>query len=48
MTDKNGFDQRDMTILIVDDEPRIRDFVPKDKPKDEDKGRLLVRCREGS
>src|SRR5690242_16162342 len=21
------FDQRDMTILIVDDEPRIRDFV---------------------
>ncbi len=27
MTDKDVFDQRDMTILIVDDEPRIRDFV---------------------
>ncbi len=24
---KEVFDQRDMTILIVDDEPRIRDFV---------------------
>ena len=27
MRDKSEFDQRDMTILIVDDEPRIRDFV---------------------
>src|SRR5919108_232468 len=27
MIDKSEFDQRDMTILIVDDEPRIRDFV---------------------
>jgi two-component system, OmpR family, KDP operon response regulator KdpE len=27
MIDKDVFDQRDMTILIVDDEPRIRDFV---------------------
>src|ERR1700692_2152465 len=25
--EKETFDQRDMTILIVDDEPRIRDFV---------------------
>ncbi len=25
--EKDVFDQRDMTILIVDDEPRIRDFV---------------------
>src|SRR5207248_7992200 len=25
--EKDAFDQRDMTILIVDDEPRIRDFV---------------------
>jgi two-component system KDP operon response regulator KdpE len=25
--EKEAFDQRDMTILIVDDEPRIRDFV---------------------
>jgi len=25
--EKEVFDQRDMTILIVDDEPRIRDFV---------------------
>lgn len=25
--EKDTFDQRDMTILIVDDEPRIRDFV---------------------
>src|SRR5579863_1791253 len=25
--EKDSFDQRDMTILIVDDEPRIRDFV---------------------
>jgi DNA-binding response OmpR family regulator len=25
--EKDIFDQRDMTILIVDDEPRIRDFV---------------------
>jgi DNA-binding response OmpR family regulator len=25
--EKDNFDQRDMTILIVDDEPRIRDFV---------------------
>jgi DNA-binding response OmpR family regulator len=25
--EKEGFDARDMTILIVDDEPRIRDFV---------------------
>src|SRR5260370_1049805 len=24
---KEAFDQRDVTILIVDDEPRIRDFV---------------------
>src|SRR5215469_1957950 len=25
--EKATFDQRDMTILVVDDEPRIRDFV---------------------
>jgi DNA-binding response OmpR family regulator len=25
--EKEAFDQRDMTILIVDDEPRIRDFI---------------------
>ena len=25
--EKEAFDQRDMTILVVDDEPRIRDFV---------------------
>jgi len=25
--EKEAFDPRDMTILIVDDEPRIRDFV---------------------
>src|SRR3989442_4532101 len=25
--EKEAFDSRDMTILIVDDEPRIRDFV---------------------
>jgi len=25
--EKDVFDQRDMTVLIVDDEPRIRDFV---------------------
>jgi DNA-binding response OmpR family regulator len=28
--EKDVFDQRDMTILIVDDEPRIRDFVRLD------------------
>jgi DNA-binding response OmpR family regulator len=28
--EKEVFDQRDMTILIVDDEPRIRDFVRLD------------------
>jgi two-component system KDP operon response regulator KdpE len=27
MIEKDTFDQRDMTILIVDDEPRIRDLV---------------------
>lgn len=27
MMEQEAFDQRDMTILIVDDEPRIRDFV---------------------
>ena len=27
MMEKDAFDERDMTILIVDDEPRIRDFV---------------------
>lgn len=27
MMEQEVFDQRDMTILIVDDEPRIRDFV---------------------
>jgi two-component system KDP operon response regulator KdpE len=27
MIEQESFDQRDMTILIVDDEPRIRDFV---------------------
>jgi DNA-binding response OmpR family regulator len=27
MIEQEAFDQRDMTILIVDDEPRIRDFV---------------------
>jgi DNA-binding response OmpR family regulator len=25
--EKDSFDQRDMTILVVDDEPRIRDYV---------------------
>ncbi len=25
--EQEAFDQRDMTILIVDDEPRIRDLV---------------------
>jgi len=25
--EKEAFDPRDMTVLIVDDEPRIRDFV---------------------
>ena len=25
--EKDFFDQRDMTILVVDDEPRIRDYV---------------------
>jgi len=25
--EKEAFDQRDMTLLIVDDEPRIRDLV---------------------
>src|ERR1700733_3510000 len=27
MMEQEAFDQRDMTILVVDDEPRIRDFV---------------------
>ncbi len=27
MMEQEAFDQRDMTILIVDDEPRIRDFI---------------------
>ena len=25
--EKDSFDQRNMTILVVDDEPRIRDYV---------------------